>query len=103
MSVVNDPRTSRTAVGMPQVPVDTGGPASNDPDEALGMKSSYLVYEHNFVGTGLDVEVQGGVQGHLVEIAFRKFLCLTSYLAMIIYVDVSRYVHGKSNREQLGT
>jgi len=60
MSVVNDPRTSRTAVSKPQVPVDTGGPAGNDPDEALVMKSSYLVYEHNFVGTGLDVEVQGG-------------------------------------------
>ena len=59
MSVVNDPRTSRTAVSKPQVTVDTGGPAGNDPDEALVMKSSYLVYEHNFVGTGLDVEVQG--------------------------------------------
>ena len=62
MSVVNDPRTSRTAVSKPQVPVDTGGPAGNDPDEALGMKSSYLVYEHNFVGTGLDVEVQGACE-----------------------------------------
>ena len=48
MSVANDPRSSRTAVGKPQVPVDTGGPAGNDPDEALGMKSSYLVYCHNF-------------------------------------------------------
>jgi hypothetical protein len=57
MSVVNDPRTSRTAVSKPQVSVDTGGPAGNDPDEALGMKSSYLVYEHNLIGTGLDVEV----------------------------------------------
>ena len=60
MSVVNDPRTSRTAVSKPQVPVDTGGPAGNDPDEALGMKSSYLVYEHNFVGTGLELGVTGG-------------------------------------------
>ena len=55
MSVVNDPRTSRTAVSKPQVSVDTGGPAGNDPDEALGMKSSYLVYCHNLIGTGLDV------------------------------------------------
>ena len=63
MSVVNDPRTSRTAVSKPQVPVDTGGPAGNDPDEALVMKSSYLVYEHNLIGTGLDVEVQGACEG----------------------------------------
>ena len=62
MSVGNDPRTSRTAVGMPQVPVDTGGPASNDPDEALVVKSSYLVYEHNFGGTGLELGVTGGVR-----------------------------------------
>ena len=62
MSVVNDPRTSRTAVGKPQVPVDIGGPAGNDPDEALVMKSSYLVYEHNLIGTGLDVEVQGACE-----------------------------------------
>ena len=63
MSVVNDPRTSRTAVSKPQVPVDTGGPAGNDPDEALGMKSSYLVYCHNFGCPWLDLEVQDGVRG----------------------------------------
>ena len=57
MSVVNDPRTSRTAVSKPQVPVDTGGPAGNDPDEALVMKSSYLVYCHNFGCPWLDLEV----------------------------------------------
>ena len=60
-SVVNDPRTSRTAISKPQVPVDTGGPAGNDPDEALVMKSSYLVYEHNFGGTWLELGVSGGV------------------------------------------
>lgn len=59
MSVANDSRSSRTAVGKPQVPVDTGGPAGNDPDEALGMKSSYLVYCHNFGCPWLDLEVQG--------------------------------------------
>jgi len=63
MSVANDPRTSRTAVSKPQVTVDTGGPAGNDFDEAFVMKSSYLVYEHNLIGTGLDVEVQGACVG----------------------------------------
>ena len=88
--MVNDPRTSRTAVGMPQVPVDTGGPAGNDPDEALGMKSSYLVYYHNLVCQWLDVEVQGGVHGVLwKKNAFRKFLCLTSYLAMTICKELN--------------
>ena len=73
MSVVNDPRTSRTAVSKPQVTVDTGGPAGNDPDEALGMKSSYLVYCHNLIGTGLDVEVQGGARKLWQNFAFVNF------------------------------
>jgi hypothetical protein len=67
MSVVNDPRTSRTAVSKPQVSVDTGGSAGNDPNEAFVMKSSYLVYEHNLIGTGLELGVTGGVRTALVE------------------------------------
>lgn len=73
MSVANDSRSSRTAVGKPQVPVDTGGPAGNDPDEALGMKSSYLVYCHNFGCPWLDLEVQTACVGLGRKYAFVNF------------------------------
>lgn len=50
-------RDSLTAAGEPQVSVDTGGPAGNDPDEVRELKVAYLVEEHNLVCPWLDIEV----------------------------------------------
>ena len=59
MSVDNDPRSSRTAVGEPQVPVDTGGPAGYDPDEALVMNSRTSFTNTTLVAHGQNLECQG--------------------------------------------
>lgn len=88
MSVANDPRSSRTAVGKPQVPVDTGGPAGNDPDEALVMTLVPRLRTQLWLHMVSTWSLRGRAEA-VVEFCLKLFLYLTSYKDMLICKELN--------------